>query len=31
MLKEAKIDDELMSSLGNSIKFQEGAAKAPTV
>ena len=33
MLKEAKIDGELMSSLGNSIKNFEGAAKAisPTV
>ena len=33
MLKEAKIDSELMSSLGNSIKNFEGAAKAisPTV
>lgn len=33
MLKEAKIDAELMSSLGNSIKNFEGAAKAisPTV
>ena len=28
MLKEAKIDGELMSSLGNSIKNFEGAAKA---
>ncbi len=33
MLKEAKVDAELMSSLGNSIKNFEGAAKAisPTV
>ncbi|MCA6422957.1 MAG: gliding motility protein GldL [Flavobacterium sp.] len=33
MLKEAKIDGELMASLGNSIKNFEGAAKAisPTV
>jgi gliding motility-associated protein GldL len=33
MLKDAKIDSELMSSLGNSIKNFEGAAKAisPTV
>jgi gliding motility-associated protein GldL len=33
MLKEAKIDGELMSSLGNSIKNFEGAAKSisPTV
>ncbi len=33
LLKEAKIDAELMSSLGNSIKNFEGAAKAisPTV
>ncbi|WP_395045763.1 gliding motility protein GldL [Flavobacterium sp.] len=33
MLKEAKIDGELMSSLGNSIRNFEGAAKAisPTV
>ena len=33
MLKEAKIDGDLMSSLGNSIKNFEGAAKAisPTV
>ncbi|SHF75930.1 type IX secretion system motor protein PorL/GldL [Flavobacterium defluvii] len=33
ILKEAKIDGELMSSLGNSIKNFEGAAKAisPTV
>ena len=33
LLKEAKIDGELMSSLGNSIKNFEGAAKniAPTV
>lgn len=33
MLKEAKIDGELMESLGNSIKNFEGAAKniAPTV
>ena len=33
MLKEAKIDGELMTSLGNSIKNFEGAAKAisPTV
>lgn len=33
MLKEAKIDAELMSSLGNSIRNFEGAAKgiAPTV
>lgn len=33
MLKEAKIDSELMASLGNSIKNFEGAAKgiAPTV
>ena len=33
MLKEAKIDSEMMSSLGNSIKNFEGAAKAisPTV
>jgi len=33
MLKEAKVDGELMSSLGNSIKNFEGAAKAisPTV
>jgi gliding motility-associated protein GldL len=33
MLKEAKIDSELMSSLGNSIKNFEGAARAisPTV
>jgi gliding motility-associated protein GldL len=33
MLKEAKIDGELMSSLGNSIKNFEGVAKAisPTV
>ena len=33
MLKEAKIDGELMSSLGNSIKNFEGAAKsiAPAV
>ncbi|OUL61924.1 gliding motility protein GldL, partial [Flavobacterium sp. AJR] len=33
MLKEAKIDGELMSSLGNSIKNFESAAKgiAPTV
>ncbi|WP_396211554.1 gliding motility protein GldL [Flavobacterium sp.] len=33
MLKEAKIDSELMSSLGNSIKNFEGVAKAisPTV
>jgi gliding motility-associated protein GldL len=33
MLKEARIDGELMSSLGNSIKNFEGAAKAisPTV
>ena len=33
MLKEAKIDSELMSSLGNSIKNFEGAAKSisPTV
>lgn len=33
MLKEAKIDSELMSSLGNSIKNFEGAAKsiAPAV
>ena len=33
MLKEAKIDGELMSSLGNSIKNFDGAAKAisPTV
>ncbi|PIF29757.1 protein involved in gliding motility GldL [Flavobacterium sp. 9] len=33
MLREAKIDGELMSSLGNSIKNFEGAAKAisPTV
>ena len=33
MLKDAKIDGELMSSLGNSIKNFEGAAKAisPTV
>ena len=33
MLKEARIDSELMSSLGNSIKNFEGAAKAisPTV
>ncbi|MDE0598637.1 MAG: gliding motility protein GldL, partial [Dokdonia donghaensis] len=32
MLKEAKIDGELMSSLGNSIRNFEGAAKgiAPT-
>ena len=28
MLKEAKIDGELMSSLGNSIKNFEGAAKS---
>jgi len=33
MLKEAKVDSELMTSLGNSIKNFEGAAKAiaPTV
>ncbi|MDP5200851.1 gliding motility protein GldL [Flavobacterium sp. DG2-3] len=33
MLKEAKVDGELMASLGNSIKNFEGAAKAisPTV
>ena len=33
MLKEAKVDAELMTSLGNSIKNFEGAAKAisPTV
>ena len=33
MLKEARIDGELMSSLGNSIKNFEGAAKAisPTI
>ena len=33
LLKEAKIDGELMASLGNSIKNFEGAAKAisPTV
>uniref|UniRef100_UPI00404773AB type IX secretion system motor protein PorL/GldL n=2 Tax=Flavobacterium TaxID=237 RepID=UPI00404773AB len=33
MLKEAKIDGELMASLGNSIKNFEGAAKSisPTV
>ena len=33
MLKEAKVDGELMTSLGNSIKNFEGAAKAiaPTV
>jgi gliding motility-associated protein GldL len=33
MLKEAKIDGELMQSLGNSIKNFEGAARniAPTV
>jgi len=33
MLKEAKIDGELMASLGNSIKNFEGAApsRAPTV
>ena len=33
LLKEAKIDGELMTSLGNSIKNFEGAAKgiAPTV
>jgi hypothetical protein len=33
MLKEAKVDGELMSSLGNSIKNFESAAKgiAPTV
>mgnify|MGYP006199132791 FL=1 len=33
MLKEAKIDGQLMESLGNSIKNFEGAAKAisPTV
>lgn len=33
MLKEAKIDSELMASLGNSIKNFEGAAKSisPTV